>query len=501
MPSRAAAPGRAHRRLRGALLLRARARAGAGGGPPARATRGATTTPSSATKLDALGRRLGGAYRVLVDANQHVDREGAARAGVGFYGKNTLLITPRARLVGRARHARHRRRDRGDAAARARLRLLPPLHRRLPDGRARRAGRARREPLPLLLDAGAPPDSRSRTARSSGASVYGCDICQDVCPWNRGVEKRRAATAPAGDAAPTVSLVDWLERDGGELVAELDRLYVPRNDPRWLRRNALVALGNTGAAEHAPAAALYVESDDEMLRETRRRGRCERIAGRVLESAAVDDRLALLAHELRSPVAALVAIAETLASDGRDALDDAPDAGCSSSPSRPAATSSGSCSDATPASLRLERVDPAGLVARCRRELPRCERAAIRAEVEPGLPALAATRCGFGRRSRTSSRTRSRTRRGRRGRRLGRRPWRRRRRSRSPTRATASPAARQEAVFEPGVRFADRPGLTVSASRSRARSPRRTAAGSSSSRRPDGARRSGSSCRRRRRGG
>jgi len=46
-------------------------------------------------KLDALGRRLGGRYRVLVDANQHVDREGARRAGLGFYGKNTLLITPR----------------------------------------------------------------------------------------------------------------------------------------------------------------------------------------------------------------------------------------------------------------------------------------------------------------------------------------------------------------------------------------------------------------------
>src|SRR5256714_11909229 len=46
-------------------------------------------------KLDALGKRLGGAYRVLVDANQHVDREAAARSGVGFYGKNTLLITRR----------------------------------------------------------------------------------------------------------------------------------------------------------------------------------------------------------------------------------------------------------------------------------------------------------------------------------------------------------------------------------------------------------------------
>src|SRR5256714_2849485 len=46
-------------------------------------------------KLDVLGRRLGGEYRVLVDDNDHVDREGAARAGVGFYGKNTMLITRR----------------------------------------------------------------------------------------------------------------------------------------------------------------------------------------------------------------------------------------------------------------------------------------------------------------------------------------------------------------------------------------------------------------------
>src|SRR5437870_4445314 len=46
-------------------------------------------------RLDEVGRRLGGEYRVLVDANQHVDREAAARSGVGFYGKNTMLITRR----------------------------------------------------------------------------------------------------------------------------------------------------------------------------------------------------------------------------------------------------------------------------------------------------------------------------------------------------------------------------------------------------------------------
>ncbi|MDE3190549.1 MAG: DUF1730 domain-containing protein, partial [Acidobacteriota bacterium] len=46
-------------------------------------------------RLDTLGKRIGGSYRVLVDANQHVDREAAARSGVGFYGKNTLIITQR----------------------------------------------------------------------------------------------------------------------------------------------------------------------------------------------------------------------------------------------------------------------------------------------------------------------------------------------------------------------------------------------------------------------
>ena len=81
--------------LGGALLLRRRA------GAAARARDGSPRYTWSdryaelREKLDALGRRLGGEYRVLVDANDHVDREGAVRAGVGFYGKNTLAITRR----------------------------------------------------------------------------------------------------------------------------------------------------------------------------------------------------------------------------------------------------------------------------------------------------------------------------------------------------------------------------------------------------------------------
>jgi epoxyqueuosine reductase len=100
-----------------------------------------------------------------------------------------------------------------------------------------------------------------------GHHVFGCDICQDVCPWNRGVEKRRAGTAPPPGAEPTVDLVAWLEADGEELVARYDRLYVPRNEPRWLRRNAIVALGNTGGPEHAAPLERHAAGDDELLAE------------------------------------------------------------------------------------------------------------------------------------------------------------------------------------------------------------------------------------------
>src|SRR5918999_735533 len=215
-------------------------------------------------KLDALGRALGAEYRVLVDENQHVDREAAARAGVGFYGKNTMLIT-----------RRH-----GSWVVLGTLVTDVEIE----------AG----EPLPtacgsctLCIDAcptgaldergvldstkclsywtQAPEPIPDKYRAELGAMVYGCDICQDVCPWNHGVEKRRAQASPPLDATPVVSLRDWLERDGDELVREFDRLYVPRNDPRWLRRNALVAAGNVGTNALAPTVASYLESEDPVL--------------------------------------------------------------------------------------------------------------------------------------------------------------------------------------------------------------------------------------------
>jgi epoxyqueuosine reductase len=197
-------------------------------------------------KLDLLGRRLGGRYRVLVDANQHVDREGAARSGVGFYGKNTLLITRKhgSWVV------------LGTLVTDVKIEPSPPLS--LDCGSCRLCIDAC--PTGALDDPGvldstkclsywsqAPAPIPEEYREPLGSQVYGCDICQD--------------------AEPHVSLVDWLEAPGEELAERYDRLYVPRNDGRYLRRNALVAAGNTRDPSLAPAVARWAEHEDLLLRE------------------------------------------------------------------------------------------------------------------------------------------------------------------------------------------------------------------------------------------
>src|SRR5205823_5840616 len=98
--------------------------------------------------------------------------------------------------------------------------------------------------------------------RDLGASVYGCDICQEVCPWNRGIEKRRRQSTVEASATPAVSLRDWLTGDDEQLVRELERLYVPRKDARWLRRNALVAAGNVGSSNLVDAVGELADGED-----------------------------------------------------------------------------------------------------------------------------------------------------------------------------------------------------------------------------------------------
>jgi epoxyqueuosine reductase len=216
--------------------------------------------------LDTLGRRLGGRYRVLVDANQHVDREAAARSGVGFYGKNTMLITRRhgswvvlGTLVTDVQLETTPRWEADCGSCRLCIDACPTDALDEPGtlDATRCLSYWTQAPTSIPLEFREPLHDR----------VYGCDICQDVCPWNRGIEKRRGGASTDPTAEPTVSLVEWLESNDEELAGRYDRLYVPRNDGKRLKRNALVAAGNVGGAGERAAVAPYLSSDDAVLRE------------------------------------------------------------------------------------------------------------------------------------------------------------------------------------------------------------------------------------------
>ena len=148
-------------------------------------------------QLDALGRRLGGSYRVLVDDNDHVDRAAAVRAGIAFYGKNTMAITRRhgSWVV------------LGVLVTDAEIEPSPPLE--LDCGQCRLCIDAC--PTGALDEPGtldstrclsywsqAPASVPHEYRAEMGDMVYGCDICQEVCPWNRGVEKRRRGSELGG---------------------------------------------------------------------------------------------------------------------------------------------------------------------------------------------------------------------------------------------------------------------------------------------------------------
>ena len=234
-------------------------------------------------QLDALGRRLGGAYRVLVDANQHVDREAAARSGVGFYGKNTMLITRRhgSWVV------------LGTLVTDVELEATPPLDADCGECRlcidACPTGALDE---PGTLDAtkclsywtqapGAGAGGVPRGARRTGLRLRHLPGRLPVEPRRR--EAARGARRPRGRARRSRRVARGGRR---ALVGDYDRLYVPRNDPRWLRRNALVALGNIGGrGARAGARALRGRTTTRCSRE-QLRGRSRGSGARVTRAPA-----------------------------------------------------------------------------------------------------------------------------------------------------------------------------------------------------------------------
>ena len=206
--------------------------------------------------------------RVLADDNSLVDREAARRAGIGWYGKNSNLLLP----------------GKGSWFVLGSVVTTAPLSPTGPpvaDG----CGSCSRcvDACPtgaivapgvvdanhclawLLQRAGTFP-LEHRVAL--GDRIYGCDDCQEVCPPNRRAE--RSQNEPSELSSSTVSLLAMLHATDAELLERHGRWYIAERNPRWLRRNALVALGNVARSDDAAANATiarYRVGDDEVLAE------------------------------------------------------------------------------------------------------------------------------------------------------------------------------------------------------------------------------------------
>jgi epoxyqueuosine reductase len=186
---------------------------------------------------------------VLADDNALVDRAAAYRAGLGWYGKNANLLLP-----GKGSYF-----VLGSVVTDADLPSSDPAP--APDGcgsctRCLPACPTGALVAPGVLDARrclawlleAPGAFPVEFREALGGRVYGCDDCQEACPPNRAVDRHDPpAAAGTGDQGePWVDLVAMLDLPDDELLRRFERWYVPRRQARYLRRNALLALGNVG---------------------------------------------------------------------------------------------------------------------------------------------------------------------------------------------------------------------------------------------------------------
>jgi epoxyqueuosine reductase len=207
------------------------------------------------------------ASKLYVDTGPVVERVYAKYAGVGWFGKNTCLLN--ARL--------------GSWLLLGELILPIPLEYDRPT--ADHCGTctrcidacptaailepyvldARRCIAYLTIELKGPIPEALRP--QMGQHVFGCDICQDVCPWNR---KRHFTAEP--ELQPRSEQVHPLLTELAQLTPAAFRqrfrgTALERTKRRGVLRNVCVAMGNSGNAEFIPLLEVLLEDEEELVRE------------------------------------------------------------------------------------------------------------------------------------------------------------------------------------------------------------------------------------------
>lgn len=205
--------------------------------------------------------------RALVDTARIVDRAVAQRAGLGWYGKNTNLLS----------------RERGSWVLLGELLLdvvLPP------DEPVKTSCGACTRCLPscptgALIAPGVLDNNRCisyltiehkgvipREMRPlMGEWVFGCDICQDVCPVNRkATPANHPEFSPDQGIGSSPSLIELMEMDEEEFRARYRHSPVKRAKLQGMQRNAAIALGNIGDPSAVPVLTNALNGPYELVR-------------------------------------------------------------------------------------------------------------------------------------------------------------------------------------------------------------------------------------------
>lgn len=223
--------------------------------------------------------------RVFVDAGPVLDREYGARSGIGWFGKNTNLLSMKI----------------GSFFVLGELFLGLPLQ---PDRALRdRCGQCRlcldACPTnafvgPYVLDArkcisyltielkGAIP----RELRPlMGTHIFGCDICQDVCPYNTKCRPTGEASFQPRHGLHVPELIPLLQMTEEHFKTRFRGSPILRAKRRGLLRNVCVALGNLGRVDAVPALVEALTGDPEALVRSHAAWALGRIGGRDAQMA------------------------------------------------------------------------------------------------------------------------------------------------------------------------------------------------------------------------
>ena len=224
--------------------------------------------------LEALATRLSEfgefEWRVCVDTAPLLERSVAREAGLGWIGKNTCLISQEKGsyfLLGELLTTLEIETDAElDAAPPDRCGTCTrcieacPTRAIVPsaEGGFELDARVCISYFTIELRGSVPEEYRAAV----GGNVFGCDICQEVCPWNRRAEASEGGDSLAELAGLTVA--EFRERFRGTAVS--------RAKYGGFLRNVAIAMGNSGQAEFREALQRLAGSEDAMVAEHARWG-------------------------------------------------------------------------------------------------------------------------------------------------------------------------------------------------------------------------------------